>query len=180
MTARLVDCPRQPPGMGIIHKATLSPSKHELVESWLPSRSWAEGHRIAGKVAEYRFDDPAGEVGVETILWRTEDGTRVDIPARMQVRGSGGDGEPPALESVESVSDDRDVTTVRAGTVEIDVARVVGTSLGEGRTSPARWVSPRASCSPFCARPEAGPDGSGPARSPTSCACASQVPWWWP
>lgn len=185
--------------MGIVHKATLSPSKQELVESWLPSRSWAQGHRIAGKVAEYRFDDPAGEVGVETILWRTDDGTvlqtpltyraeplagaeehligttdhsvlgerwvydgcgdpvwaatltsavltgarqaqmyfeedgaRVDIPARMQVRGSGGDGEAPAVESVESVSDDGDVTTVRAGTVEIDVARVVGTPLGEG------------------------------------------------
>jgi hypothetical protein len=32
------------------------------------------------KVAEYRFDDPEGEVGVETILWRTPDGTVLQVP----------------------------------------------------------------------------------------------------
>lgn len=185
--------------MGIVHRATLSPSKQELVESWLPTRSWADGHRIVEKVAEYRFDDPAGEVGVETILWRTEDGTvlqtpltyraaplagaeehligttehsvlgrrwaydgcgdpvwaatlatgiltgaqqsqmfleedgrRIDVPARMQVRGSGGDWEAPAIDSVDAVHEEGVVTTVRAGGVEIDLARVVGTPLGEG------------------------------------------------
>jgi hypothetical protein len=66
--------------MGVVHRATLSPSKQELVESWLPTRSWAAGHRLAGKVAEYRFDDPLGEVGVETILWRTDDGAVVQTP----------------------------------------------------------------------------------------------------
>lgn len=67
--------------MGIVHHtATLSPTKQELVEAWLPSRSWAEGHQVAGKVAEYRFDDPEGEVGVETILWRTDDGTLLQTP----------------------------------------------------------------------------------------------------
>lgn len=185
--------------MGIVHKATVSPSKQELVESWLPSRSWADGHRIAEKVAEYRLDDPAGEVGVETILWRTEDGTvlqtpltyraaplagaeehlvgttehsvlgrrwaydgcgdpvwaatlitgiltggrqspmyfeedgrRIDIPARMQVRGSGGDWEVGSIDSVDGVRDEGDVTTVRAGGIEIDLARVLGTPLGDG------------------------------------------------
>ncbi len=185
--------------MGIVHKATLSPSKQELVESWLPSRSWADGHRIAEKVAEYRFDDPAGEVGVETILWRTEDGSilqtpltyraaplsgaerhligvtehsvlgqrwaydgcgdpvwaatlaagivggaqqsqmyfedggrHIDIPARMQVRGSGADLDAPDITSVESVRDEDDVTTVRAGSLEIGLARIVGSPLGEG------------------------------------------------
>lgn len=185
--------------MGIVHRATLSPSKQELVESWLPSRPWADGHRIAEKVAEYRFDDPAGEVGVETILWRTEDGAvlqtpltyraaplpgaeehligttdhsvlgqrwvydgcgdavwastlcagiltgarqsqmyleqngrRVDVPARMQVRGSGGESASPVIDSVDSVSDDAGVTSVHAGSARIDLARVVGTPLGEG------------------------------------------------
>ena len=28
----------------------------------------------------YRFDDPAGEVGVETIVWRTADGTLLQVP----------------------------------------------------------------------------------------------------
>ncbi|PKH40476.1 hypothetical protein SAMN05192575_11550 [Nocardioides alpinus] len=185
--------------MGIIHKATLSPSKQELVESWLPGRPWADGHRIAEKVAEYRFDDPAGEVGVETILWLTEDGSvlqtpltyraaplagaeehligttqhsvlgqrwaydgcgdpvwaatlaagivtgarqsqmfveedgqRIDIPARMEVLGSGAGVDGPAIRSVDSVRDEGGVTTVRCSGLEIDLARLVGTPLGGG------------------------------------------------
>jgi hypothetical protein len=78
--------------MGIVHRATLTPSKQELVEAWLPSRAWAEGRTITEKVAEYRFDDPAGQVGVETILWRTDDGTLLQTP--LTYRGAplaGGD-----------------------------------------------------------------------------------------
>ena len=67
--------------MGIVyHTATLSPTKQELVEAWLRSRSWADGLQVTGKVGEYRFDDPEGEVGVETILWRTGDGTVLQTP----------------------------------------------------------------------------------------------------
>ena len=67
--------------MGFVHfRATLEPSKQDLVEAWLPSRSWAPGVTSVEKVAEYRFDDPAGEVGVETILWRTADGTVLQVP----------------------------------------------------------------------------------------------------
>jgi hypothetical protein len=66
--------------MGLVHRATLIPSKQELVEAWLPSRPWAAGLTIAEKVAEYRFDDPEGEVGVKTILWRTHDGTLLQTP----------------------------------------------------------------------------------------------------
>lgn len=185
--------------MGIVHRATLTPSKQELVESWLPSRGWAAGRRVTGKVAEYRLDDPAGEVGVETILWRTDDGTvlqtpltyraepldgaeqhlvgtcdhsvlgrrwvydgcgdpvwattlvaairtggsqsqmffeqdgqRIDIPARMQVRGSGSAASADPVEAVDSVSDEGDVTTVSAGGHVIALARVVGAPLGAG------------------------------------------------
>ena len=67
--------------MGFVHfRATLEPSKQDLVEAWLPSRSWAPGVTSVEKVAEYRFDDPDGEVGVETILWRTADGTVLQVP----------------------------------------------------------------------------------------------------
>ncbi len=185
--------------MGIVHKATLSPSKQEIVEAWLPTREWAAGRTIAEKVAEYRLDDPAGEVGVETILWRTDDGAviqtpltyraeplvaaeehlitttqhsalgerwvydgcgdpvwastlaaaiatggsqsqmffedagqRIDIPARMQVRGSGDEPSGPDVTSVDRTTDDGAVTRVRAGDVELALARVVGTPLGEG------------------------------------------------
>ena len=186
--------------MGIVHHtATLSPTKQELVEAWLPSRSWAEGRHVAAKVAEYRFDDPDGEVGVETILWRTDDGPvlqtpltyraapldgaeahlvgttdhsvlgrrwvydgcgdavwastladvistggrqaqmfieqdgrRVDVPPRMQVRGSGSDDSAPRVGSIDRVSDEGAVTVVAAGDVVIAVARVVGAPLGDG------------------------------------------------
>lgn len=189
--------------MGIVHRATLSPTKREIVEAWLPDRPWA-GSFTAGssleKVAEYRYDDPAGEVGVETILWRTADGTvlqvpltyrsaplpgaeqhlvtttqhsvlgerwvydgcgdpvwastlstairtgarqsqmflvgddgqRIDVPARMQVRGSGRDAEAPPVDAVGPVTDEDEVTAVRAGALEIVLARVVGTPLGDG------------------------------------------------
>lgn len=67
--------------MGLVHRtATITPTKQELVESWLPSRPWADGRSIAEKIAEYRFDDPAGEVGVETILWRADDGSVLQTP----------------------------------------------------------------------------------------------------
>lgn len=67
--------------MGLVyHTATVSPTKRELVESWLPSQPWADGRTIVGKIAEYRFDDPAGEVGVETILWRADDGSVLQTP----------------------------------------------------------------------------------------------------
>ena len=67
--------------MGLVHHtATLSPTKQELVEAWLPSQPWAAGRTIAKKVAEYRFDDPDGEVGVETILWSLDDGTVIQTP----------------------------------------------------------------------------------------------------
>jgi hypothetical protein len=67
--------------MGIVHReATLSPSKQELVESWLPSRSWAQGRTVTAKLGEYRFDDPEGEVGVETILWACDDGAVLQVP----------------------------------------------------------------------------------------------------
>jgi hypothetical protein len=152
---------------------------------------------VTGKVAEYRFDDPAGEVGVETILWRTaegavlqtpltyraaplegaeahligtsehsvlgrrwvydgcgdpvwaatltatiltggrqaqmyfqEKGERVDVPPRMEVRGSGGPGtDLPQVTRVDGVTDEETVTLVRAGALQLAVARVVGSPL---------------------------------------------------
>ncbi|MDP9221983.1 MAG: hypothetical protein M3P23_15800 [Actinomycetota bacterium] len=66
--------------MALIHRATLSPSKQELIETWLQTQSWTSGLGPIGKLAEYRFDDPAGQVGVETILWQTTEGAIVQTP----------------------------------------------------------------------------------------------------
>ena len=188
--------------MALVHRATLTPSKQELVAAWLPTRGWANGIEVTTKVAEYRFDDPAGEVGVETILfaaddgttvqvprtyraaplagaedflvgtcdhsvlgtrwvydgcidpvWATtlaftiltggtqvqmyleEDGQRIDIPPRMMVQGSGQPGsEAPGLTSVDSAVDDGMTTVVRAGDVELVLARVVGATIDADET----------------------------------------------
>jgi hypothetical protein len=151
---------------------------------------------VAGKLAEYRFDDPMGEVGVETILWQTDDGAvvqtpltyrattlseaephligtsahsvlgqrwvydgcgdyvwaatlaeaivtggiqaqmffeqdgeRIEVPPRMHVKGSGSLDERPPVTSVDSVNDEGTVTVIRAGDIELTLARVVGSPL---------------------------------------------------
>ena len=54
--------------MGIVHRAELRPSKVELLAAWLPACDWfAEGPPIE-RVSAFRFDDPAGEVGIETFI----------------------------------------------------------------------------------------------------------------
>jgi maltokinase len=59
--------------MAEILDATLTPTKPELVQAWIGAQRWYAGK---GRVPEletvfaYRFDDPAGEVGVETLLVR--------------------------------------------------------------------------------------------------------------
>lgn len=55
--------------MAIIHQATLTPTKLELVEPWLDRQPWG-GTGELGLVGSYRFDDPDGEVGVEALLIR--------------------------------------------------------------------------------------------------------------
>lgn len=55
--------------MGIVHSAGLRPSKMELVAQWLPSQEWFDGGAEAlVRLGSFRFDDPAGEVGIETII----------------------------------------------------------------------------------------------------------------
>ncbi|MGI8523271.1 MAG: CG0192-related protein [Nocardioides sp.] len=191
--------------MSLVHRATLTPTKQELVEAWLPAQWWAAGRRIDDKLAEYRFEDPAGEVGVETILWSCddgsviqtpltyraaplagaedhlvgtsehsvlgaryvydgctdpvwaqtlataiatggtqsqmyfeEDGRRTDVPPRMQVVGTGGV-EVREITSVDSTSTDGDVTVVRAGGVELALARTVGTPLDGTAALTGQW-----------------------------------------
>ena len=56
--------------MALIHQAELRPSKQELIAQWLPSQPWFLGGDTAtlARIGSYRFDDPDGEVGMETFL----------------------------------------------------------------------------------------------------------------
>jgi hypothetical protein len=79
--------------MALLHpQATLRPSKLELLAPWLPTRAWYRGPAAAEltRVAGYRFDDPDGEVGLETLLVRAGDGPLYQIP--LSYRGTPLDG----------------------------------------------------------------------------------------
>jgi hypothetical protein len=68
--------------MALLHRADLVPSKLELVGGWAPKQTWFVGDKDAPltTVASFRFDDPDGQVGVETLLVRAGDGPVMQIP----------------------------------------------------------------------------------------------------
>ncbi|MFC4147193.1 hypothetical protein ACFO0M_13130 [Micromonospora mangrovi] len=68
--------------MALLHRAEISPTKLELLAAWLPGRRWFHGPAGAEvvRVAAFRFDDPAGEVGIETMLVRAGDGPVHQVP----------------------------------------------------------------------------------------------------
>lgn len=81
--------------MALLHRAKLHPTKLELLAAWLPGRPWYQGQDTSDivRVAGYRFDDPAGAVGIETMLVKAGDGPIHQIP--LTYRGApldGGDG----------------------------------------------------------------------------------------
>lgn len=59
--------------MALIHRATLDPSKLDLLRAWLPSRPWFPAGAEVESLGAYRFDDPDGEVGLEAFLLRAGD-----------------------------------------------------------------------------------------------------------
>lgn len=66
--------------MALIYtSASVTPSKLDLLNAWVPARPWySAGGLSAGeleKVAAYRFDDPVGEVGIEGFVLRGADGS---------------------------------------------------------------------------------------------------------
>ncbi len=67
-------------GTAEIHEATLTPTKLELLAAWLPAQEWFVGDADdLVRVAAYRFVDPDGEVGLETLLVRS-DGVTYQVP----------------------------------------------------------------------------------------------------
>ena len=85
----------------IHHDATLTPSKQALIEGWMGAQRWytAKGSTPrTRRVRSFRFDDPAGEVGIETIVVSDESG---DEPVVYQVpltyRGAPAEGLDHAL-----------------------------------------------------------------------------------
>jgi len=83
--------------MALLHRAQLRPSKIELVAGWAPTQPWFEASTGAelASVASFRFDDPEGEVGIETLLVRAGDGPVMQVP--LTYRGAPLDGGGTSL-----------------------------------------------------------------------------------
>lgn len=65
--------------MALLHQATLTPGKRDLLHAWLPSRSWYDGVQRK-PVGSFRLDDPAGEVGCEYFLLGGDGLTTLFLP----------------------------------------------------------------------------------------------------
>jgi len=66
--------------MGIFHRATITPTKHELITAWLPTQPWGPSHGTPVEpIGSFRFDDPDNRVGMETHLVEV-DGVVLQVP----------------------------------------------------------------------------------------------------
>lgn len=59
--------------MALFHKATVSPTKAEMLATWVPAQAWCSADPAnpgaeATVIGAFRFDDPEGQVGIETFL----------------------------------------------------------------------------------------------------------------
>ena len=65
--------------MALFHRATITPTKQDLIAQWAPTRPW--GPSVAEPLAvigSFRFDDPEGRVGMEVHL--VSAGTLLQVP----------------------------------------------------------------------------------------------------
>lgn len=82
--------------MAFIHGAIITPTKLEILQAWVPQQDWCPP--LAGPLAmigAYRFDDPEGEVGIETLL--ATDGTGLVVQVPLTYRGAPLDGAEDSL-----------------------------------------------------------------------------------
>jgi hypothetical protein len=68
--------------VAVIYRAQLVPSKLDLLKAWVPSQPWLGDADTSSLevLGAYRFDDPDGEVGIETLLVQTGDGRMLQVP----------------------------------------------------------------------------------------------------
>jgi len=84
--------------MALIHQATLTPTKTELLAGWLPRQPWFPAGAAPvepERVGAFRFDDPEGEVGVETLIVRVPGAPLLQVP--LTYRGAPLAGAEPWL-----------------------------------------------------------------------------------
>ena len=66
--------------MALFHRATIKPTKGELIADWAPTQPWGPATDVPiDVIGSYRFDDPDGRVGMETHLV-SAGGTWLHVP----------------------------------------------------------------------------------------------------
>ncbi len=66
--------------MALLHRATLTPTKADMLAAWLPHQEWYAGGGPLTVLGAYRFDDPDDQVGIETFLVRAGSGPVLQVP----------------------------------------------------------------------------------------------------
>ncbi len=60
--------------MALFHLATITPTKAELIAAWIPTQPWGpSADDPVEMIGAYRFDDPDGQIGMESFLVRAGD-----------------------------------------------------------------------------------------------------------
>ncbi|CAL9443859.1 hypothetical protein SUDANB121_02316 [Nocardiopsis dassonvillei] len=81
--------------MAVVHRTTLTPTKLELLQAWLPAQPWyAGGEPDPARAGGFRLDDPRGEVGIEFMVV-TDAGNAYHVP--LTYRGAPLEGGEEAL-----------------------------------------------------------------------------------
>jgi hypothetical protein len=79
--------------MAILHDATITPGKRDLMAGWLPSRPWFDGDLDRKPVGAFRFDDPVGVVGIELFLLGGTGAPTLLVPMTYRAAALDGAGE---------------------------------------------------------------------------------------
>ena len=104
--------------MAIVHKATVTPSKREIVTGWLDRQPWG-GSGAVKMLGSYRFDDPDGEVGIEALLV-DRGGTVLHVPLSYRAAELAGREESFVARMQHSVLGDRWVYEATGDPVAVD------------------------------------------------------------
>jgi hypothetical protein len=78
--------------VALSYQAELTPSKPDLLTGWIPRQPWFDGDGGARVtiLGSFRFDDPAGEVGIESFLVRFgADSPTLNVGRRSRAAGRG-------------------------------------------------------------------------------------------
>lgn len=77
--------------MATIHQVTLTPGKDDLVAAWIGDQRWYQAKGRTPRLRRldsWRLDDPAGEVGVETLVYVDESAEPVTYQVPLTYRGA--------------------------------------------------------------------------------------------